>query len=210
MKVTIRIHRQHDMDLMSIYRNKSYHLAKEFKKALVAYATGSHYTPPEVDFENEITGYVPTSAVLHVNLSEANEADRKAIELLSHIKHGYRCSFIKAVFRSSCVYLPLLAYSDESGFVMSSKIKVKSQIDPIITKTAEDKSKQEVPVVEVPVQKESAAEEPVEMKPTVFDSTPAPVFVPVPEPEPVSKDEPEPSDEEDLDRLFAQMDKMGR
>ena len=202
MRVTVRIHRQHDMDLMSIYRNKAYHIAKEFKKTLVAYANGKIYVPPEIDFDNEIEGYVPTSAMIHINLSETNEADAAAIELLKHIKNGYRCSFIKAVFRSSCVYLPLLAYSDDSGFVMAKeRIVVKDTLAEKI-EAAKKEEEKVIKAKEPKTDEPEQTEEQDELK-ELQSKVIVPTFIEVPAPE-VS----EPT--EDLDKLFNQMDKLSR
>ena len=196
MKVTIRVHRQHDMDLMSIHRNKAYHLAREMKRALVAYANNEDYTAPEVNFENEIDGYVPTSVVLHISLDEKKEADQKAIALLDHIRKGYRCSFIKALFRSSCLYLPLLAYADNSGFKMKrpgSGLRVAS--DVLDNKLKEIDKKHELVEPANPVE------------PVTMDPVPAPVF----EPKQVVAEEKDPesiTDTQDLDALFNNMDGM--
>lgn len=117
MKVTIRLHRQHDMDLFSIYRTKSYHIGREMKRCLIAYAKMEPYTPPEFNMDDIVEGYIPTSRIIHIELNPKKVDEAAAIELLNHIRRGYRCSFIKALFRSSLSYLPLLAYSDDSGFV---------------------------------------------------------------------------------------------
>lgn len=201
------------MDLMSLYRNKSYHLAKEIKKALVAYATGAHYNPKEIDFNNKIEGYVPTSVMFHINLSETNPLDQEVIDLLTHIKNGYRCSFIKAVFRSSCLYLPLLAYSDDSGFIMK---KTSVFMENESNQTEPEKmgvkleSVKEEQIKPVPVKKRSTQSKDISKE--VNKEFAKPKFVPVPKPQ-----EPEEfedniieNSEEDLDKLFAKMDMLGR
>lgn len=186
-KITIRIHRQHDMDLMSIYRNKSYHIAKEIKKALIAYANDAVYVPPEVDINNEIDGYVPTSAIVHITLSEKKDDERKALELLSHIKYGYRCSFIKAVFRSFLPYLPLLAYSDDSGFVMAKrKAPIRVAMDSFNDVNTKEALK---PLNEAIVPKQIPKPE------SIIETNDTKVVS---------------SDDTDLDALFSQMDKLGR
>lgn len=202
-KVTIRIHRQHDMDLMSIYRNKSYHIAKEIKKALIAYASEKEYVPQEVCIADEAEGYVPTSVVVHISLSEKKEDERKALELLSHIKYGYRCSFIKAVFRSFLPYLPLLAYSDDSGFVMArAKSPVKVAMDSF-NKT-ENIAKTKIEVVDPESELKERTEEELkqagfEVKEINVSSAVSPIETNISE-----------EDNSDLDALFSQMDKLGR
>lgn len=117
MKATIRIHRQHDMDLVLLYRIKAYHLGREMKRCLVAYANMKPYMPPEFDMNDATKGYVPTSCVIHINLNPNKPEEAAAIELLKQTRENYRCSFIKALFRSSVPYLPLLAFADDSGFI---------------------------------------------------------------------------------------------
>lgn len=115
--ITLRLHRQHDMDLIALYRTDDYKFARELKKVLVSYANGEVYEPKTLDATKFNEAYVPTSVTFHISLNEAKEEEKQALILLSGVKYGYRNSFLKALFRSSITYLPLVAFAKDSGFI---------------------------------------------------------------------------------------------
>jgi len=117
-KITVRLHRQHDMDLIALCKTNGYQFGRELKRVLVAYANEEMYEPKTVDVVKFEATYVPTSLMFRVSLDERNEKEAKAIQLLTGIKNGYRNSFLKALFRSSMTFLPLVAFSKDNGFVM--------------------------------------------------------------------------------------------
>lgn len=120
MNKTFRLHRQHDMDLIALYRNKDFNFTKELKAILIAYANNYPYTPPP--FEDEFTeGYVGCSITFHISLSPKKAEEKKVLDLLNDIKYGYGNSFIKALFRSYMPLLPLSAFSKNNGFVTSRR-----------------------------------------------------------------------------------------
>ena len=211
MKVTIRLHRQHDMDLFSIYRNKSYHIGREMKKCLIAYAKMEPYCPPEFNMDDATTGYVPTSCIIHIDLNPNKPDEAVAIDLLKHIKYGYRCSFIKALFRSALPYLPLLAYSDDSGFITKrlntvsdiNRMQIQAVINQIasapqvvIQSNVSNQSAEVIaPSVEVPKSIVQPIRQVVEPKEVVQEVE--------------TKSVPNATDESDFDAMFAAMDSMG-
>lgn len=143
-QIPIRLHRQHDMDLICLYRIKSFHLGRELKRSLVSYANESPYEV-EMPQQDPEEGYVPTSSLLHIVLDDEKPEEAEAIKLLDDIKNGYRCSFIKSVFRGKAPYLPLIAFANGNGFVMkkddtSATIR-KMQRTAIKNKTVVDDSK---------------------------------------------------------------------
>ncbi len=113
MKKTIRIYRRHDLDLFSLGAVKKYHLGKEMKKALIAYANQKPYTPPDI-MVPEDGETLRTSMMLHITLDEKKSEEKKVIELLKNTKYGYCNSFIKAVFRNYLQEIPLSIYSTDS------------------------------------------------------------------------------------------------
>ena len=118
MNKTFRLHRQHDMDLIVLYRDKNFNFTRELKKALIAYANDLPYTPPP--FEDTLTaGYVGTSVTFHIALSPTDEKQKRVLDLLSDIRYGYGNSFVKALFRSYLPVLPLSAFSKNNGIVTS-------------------------------------------------------------------------------------------
>ena len=119
MRVKIRLYRPHDMDLIALKRSESYKLGTEMKRCLIAYANGSVYTPPEFDFKQEPGGYVGKSYQMHIELNSKKPEEAEAIKMLQEIRAGYRCAFVKTLFRSNCIFLPLLVFSDSNGLVTS-------------------------------------------------------------------------------------------
>lgn len=127
MNKTFRLHRQHDMDLIILYRDKNFNFTRELKKALIAYANDLPYTPPP--FEDTLTaGYVGTSVTFHISLSPTDEKQKKVLDLLSDIRYGYGNSFVKALFRSYLPVLPLSAFSKNNGIVTSRQSAVMSRL----------------------------------------------------------------------------------
>lgn len=119
MIVTVRVYRQHDMDLMTLAFDKSFHLGREMKRALVAVANKESYNGTTSDYlGTDTSGYVPKSIREQISLNPADPREKRAIDLLSEIKHGYRCSFIKALFRQSVLFTPLVGYTVSSNFAM--------------------------------------------------------------------------------------------
>lgn len=180
MIVTVRVYRQHDMDLMTLAFDKSFHLGREMKRALVAVANKESYNGTTSDYlGTDTSGYVPKSIREQISLNPADPREKRAIDLLSEIKHGYRCSFIKALFRQSVLFTPLVGYTVSSNFAMRHNIALESPVEAAPVE----------PAVELAV-------EPVE-----------PAAEPVAEP-PVLEESKESTD--DLDALFQSMDKLGR
>lgn len=116
MEKTIRLHRQHDMDLISLYRVEGFSFAKEMKQALHACAAGKEYKihVPKEDYR---PGYIKKSLHLHIFLDPKKDAD--ILKLLSTVRKGQGNAFMKAVFRNSLDYIPYRAYGTGSGFAMS-------------------------------------------------------------------------------------------
>lgn len=123
MNKTFRLHRQHDMDLIALYRSEDFNFTKELKKALIAYANDLPYTPPPFE-DTFAAGYVGTSVTFHISLSPTNAEQKKVLDLLGDIKYGYGNSFVKALFRSYLPVLPLSAYSKNNGLSTSRNAAV--------------------------------------------------------------------------------------
>lgn len=127
MNKTFRLHRQHDMDLIALYRSEDFNFTKELKKALIAYANDLPYTPPPFE-DTFAAGYVGTSVTFHISFSPTNAEQKKVLDLLGDIKYGYGNSFVKALFRSYLPVLPLSAYSKNNGLSTSRNATVVPRI----------------------------------------------------------------------------------
>lgn len=117
MQVTIRLYRQHDMDLIHMYRQDSFRFASEMKKVLISYVNGQIYSPVIPEGEPS-GGYIPKYHQTHFLLNDKDPKQKEAIDLLYSLKKGMRNSFLKALFRSCLSYLPLDSFVDGDGMVM--------------------------------------------------------------------------------------------
>lgn len=118
VKKTLRIYRQHDLDLYFLGLCKSFGLGKEIKKALIAEANHLEYTPPKIP-EIPDTKIVKTKMLLILNFDPDKQEEAMALELLKKVKYGYGCSFMKALFREKLREVPLSAYYLDSGLKLS-------------------------------------------------------------------------------------------
>lgn len=118
VKKTLRIYRQHDLDLYFLGLCKSFGLGKEIKKALIAEANHLEYTPPKIP-EIPDTTIVKTKMLLILNFDPNKQEEAMALELLKKVKYGYGCSFMKALFREKLREVPLSAYYLNSGLELS-------------------------------------------------------------------------------------------
>lgn len=158
MIVTVRVYRQHDMDLMTLAFDKSFHLGREMKRALVAVANKESYNGTTSDYLGaDTSGYVPKSIREQISLNPADPREKRAIDLLSEIKHGYRCSFIKALFRQSVLFTPLVGYTVSSNFAMRHTLEPveAAPVEPAVEPAAEPVEPAAEPVAEPPVLGES-------------------------------------------------------
>lgn len=115
MRKTIRLYRQHDMDLINLYRRKHFNFKKEMKNALVAYASGRIYEIVLPDEEPE-GGYVPKVISIQLSLNPQKEDEANLITLINNAKNGFKNSFLKTIFRASLPTLPLSSFGINSGF----------------------------------------------------------------------------------------------
>ena len=115
MQITLRLHRQHDMDLINLYYRPHFKFQKEIKKSLVEYASGRIHEIVLPD-EAPVDGYVAKTILMHISLNPNKPEEKAAIDLLSNVKKGFRNSFIKAVFRITLPSIPLTSYMADSGF----------------------------------------------------------------------------------------------
>lgn len=117
MKVSVRLYRQHDMDLIRVYLGCRGKFTVYLREALRAFCRRYSYSIPAQDVATDYTGYLPTIINMHVTLDNSEDAD--IIRLLDNIKNKQRNAFIKAVARKSLATIPLSIYFKGDGIVMS-------------------------------------------------------------------------------------------
>lgn len=119
MQVTIRLYRQHDMDLVALYRTEGFRFQKTMKEAVRAFAANADFhikRPKDAPIEE---GYVPKIVQMHIMLDP--KKDREAIKILKEIRYGYRSSFLKALFRKYLTTEPLDAYRDRDDLIFDAE-----------------------------------------------------------------------------------------
>ena len=118
MQITIRLYRQHDLDLAGLYKTEGFRFQHEMKRVLVSYATGEPYTV-NCPAGCVPAGYVPKIMPMRVNLNPQKPEERAVIDMLHSIKKGMRNSFLKALFRSRLNRIPLQSYGMGDGLILS-------------------------------------------------------------------------------------------
>lgn len=119
MQVTIRLYRQHDMDLVALYRTEGFSFQKTMKEALRAFASRQDYhikRPKDAEIK---PGYVPKLIQMHIKLDPQKDAD--SVKALSYIRYGYRSSFLKALFRKCLTSEPLDAYRNRDDLIFDAE-----------------------------------------------------------------------------------------
>ena len=106
MMITVRLYRQHDLDLIALYRHPSFSLPAAIKKALIAYVRQEQLIikqpePYEVSKEK-----ISKIVQMHINLNETYDKD--IIDWIKNTKEGYRNSVLKNMIRGyiagPCIY----------------------------------------------------------------------------------------------------------
>lgn len=119
MQVTIRLYRQHDMDLVALYRTEGFSFQKAMKEALRAFATKQDYRIKRPRDAKIKPGYVPKLIQMHIKLDPQKDAD--SVKALSYIRYGYRSSFLKALFRKYMTSEPLDAYRNRNDLIFDAE-----------------------------------------------------------------------------------------
>lgn len=186
MVISIRIYRQHDMDLVTLACDKDFGLGREMKRVLLSAANETPLAPKEIPDISFTEGYVPRLIRVQFSLSPKKPEEAKAFQLLSKVKRGYRCSFLKALFRNQYMTLPLSEYLITSGFVLKKEQRSMIQ-DNETNNSVPEKKKEELNQTEqIPV------------------DVPKPTFQ-----KPVNVPATEPNKAEDLDAMFEKLNALG-
>lgn len=137
MKLTIRIYRTHDFDLMALYQTGAISLASAMKKAIIAYYNGEYFKFAIQKTENPDPASMPLVRSFILNIS--NQDSPGIEEWIAGIMKGYRNCCIKAILRhyleDPCMAFfredghrhDLIAISDEPIILQKKKRKVKEK-----------------------------------------------------------------------------------
>lgn len=129
MKINVRLYRMHDYDLMSLKYTKSICFSAMIKSILKSYAEGNMYNVEIPIPTQKNVKELPYITQTQFKLDEVK--DKVVIDMLNHIKDGYRNNFIKNLVRqylkAGCLveYFENGTWKTHSG-IMHSEEKVGS------------------------------------------------------------------------------------
>jgi hypothetical protein len=109
MNLMMRLYRQHDLDLISLFYDPNFLFKKAVKDVLASYVRGTYYriqiphVPITVEHVNKVIPF-------HISLDDEEDAD--IIEWLNGVTNGNRNSFIKNLFRAYAVGVNMIPYYD--------------------------------------------------------------------------------------------------
>ncbi len=156
MQITMRLYRQHDMDLLNIYFNKAFPFTTEIKKTLRAYKEKRNYKIPVDNTSIQFKGYVKPHILIHINLNPKKDTD--IIELLSQVQARQRNAFIKAVLRQSMTMIPLESFMRNDDLIMNYEVAYKMEEEALATENATPKPEiKKAPIDRPQVQKSTPA-----------------------------------------------------
>lgn len=118
-RVTMRLYRQHDLDLVTYYRLEGFKFQKALKEALRAFAENKDFVIDPGDDCVVEDGYVPT--IMQVQLYLNRKKDQDIIDLLSKVRFGFKGAFLKAVFRLYAVDIPLKMYYRNDDYIFNEE-----------------------------------------------------------------------------------------
>lgn len=113
MMVTLRLYRQHDLDLITLYKHPSFSLPAAIKRSLIAYVRQEQLTikqPAPYKLENK---KIAKTVQIHIQLDETNDKD--IIKWLKSTKEGYRNSVLKNIIRGYLAAPCIYSYHDEDA-----------------------------------------------------------------------------------------------
>lgn len=130
MMVTLRLYRQHDLDLITLYKHPSFSLPLAIKNALFAYVRKEELIIKQPASYNVNNDKIAKTVQIHIQLDETKDTD--IIKWLKNTKEGYRNSVLKNIIRgylsSPCIYFyqdnaDSLKDADENNKLFESNIK---------------------------------------------------------------------------------------
>ena len=125
MRVTIRLYKRHDLDLLALYYMQGFDFKKEFKRAILCYI---HNTPvknkiPESD--NACVYSLPSKIGFHIQINPDDKEDAEILAFIRGITRGRRNSVLKHIFRNTFppIIAPYLSMSETHEYKMGGKQK---------------------------------------------------------------------------------------
>lgn len=140
MKVTVRLYRQHDMDLLSLYMNDAFDFTREMKLSVFAMVRNEPYEI-NVPSYSASRQYLRRMYHLHIIIPESAQ---DVIKKLAEVRKGQTCSFFKAAMRACLSSFPYGAYFGGDGFTLS-KAEETELVNAERQEAYDNKKKKETP-----------------------------------------------------------------
>lgn len=128
MKVTMRLYKRHDLDLLYLYNTPGFPFQKNLKKVICDYVRSGgvisedkKIVPPE-NYKN-VTSRLTQ---LHINLSEEEDSD--VINWLNQFSNGYKNSLLKNIYRGYLSYPVLGPYYKDNNTNKHNNLSVAANI----------------------------------------------------------------------------------
>ena len=128
MMKTIRLYRQHDMDLISLWLNPDFDFTTEMKNAVKAVLHNKPYIVKIPEYAPR-KGYLRRAVMLHITFAD-NDPDW---EMINEAKKGQCNSFFKAAMRTCLDRFPYEAYFSGDGVMIS-----RTEVDKAEAKAREE------------------------------------------------------------------------
>lgn len=201
----MRLYRQHDMDLVGLYRTEGFKFQKQVKAALKAHARNEEYRIEQPKSPKIKEGYVPKTVLMHIYLDNTN--DIEAITVLKTIRVGYRNAFLKAIVRKYLDTEPLDAYKQRNDLIFNAEEDYLEKPEKQ-EKTANSKEKEKKKTLENNVQNPEAMNDTVKTSVTARHDTGSDIEQIFTEPEQQSSLFDENNDDDELAKLLAEMNTL--
>lgn len=139
MKVTLRLYRQHDLDLITLYRHPSFSLPIAMKTALCAYVRNERFhirQPEPFQLPNEKISKI---IQMHIYLNETKDKD--VIKWIKGVKEGFRNSVLKNIIRSYLVAPCVYSYASSFDAGVNNALTIIDTFESNIRETVDVKGR---------------------------------------------------------------------
>ena len=129
-KITLRLYRYQDYDLMTLYYRKKFSFGRHVKEALFAYATGHDYQIMMPDTKMTKENY-PVKMQCQILLDTEKQRDMEIINLLVHVIKKQTNGFVKGVVRKFSLEYTLKSYTPDIN-IIEIEAKHEKQMMPVV------------------------------------------------------------------------------
>ncbi len=139
MMVTLRLYRQHDLDLIALYRHPNFSLPAAMKTALCAYVRDESFfikQPMPYAIGNE-----KISKIIQMHIQLSNTSDKDVIDWIKNIKEGYRNSVLKNIIRAYMLGGTIYPYALNQDISIAKTNKISQLLEENVSEIIEIKGR---------------------------------------------------------------------